>query len=163
MSNPTEGKPRMSRYERWSLGVQVVGYLLVVLSLLAAWVQLRQFSEQNRMTVHQEREGSTLALDRVFVEYPEVRDYFYGGTDIDEKDPLYKRVEAVAEMHLDVFDYKLKHAENFREYQPFLDVEENWIRDMFRTSPVLRKYVEKRQNWYSEKLRGLRDQALRQP
>jgi hypothetical protein len=164
LEGPTRAaNPPMTRYETLSPIVQGVGYLLVVVSLLATWMQLRQFSEQNRMTVHQQREGSTLGLDRVFIEYPEIRDYFYGGVDIDEKNPLYARVEAVAELHLDSFDYKLKHADNFKEYQPFMEVEEVWIRDMFRTSPILQKYVEKRKTWYSQKLRDLRDQAMREP
>jgi hypothetical protein len=156
-----ESRPRMTPYEKWSLVVQVVGFLLVSVSLLAAWLQLRFLTEQNRMLVHTEREASTLGLDRVFVEYPEIRPYFYGEADIEKTDPLYRRVEAVAEMHLDVFDYKLKHAETFKTYQPFEGVEREWIRDMFRTSPVLRRYVDK--HWYSDELRGLRDEALKKP
>jgi hypothetical protein len=107
------------------------------------------------MTVHGQRESSTLTLDRLFVEYPDLRPYFYDGVDIDAKDPSFRRVQALAEMHLDVFDYKLKHAETFAAYQPFREAEERWIRDMFRSSPILRRYCELRKGWYSQKLRDL--------
>src|SRR5262249_53878568 len=130
----------MTRYEVLSLRVQVVGYFLVVLSLLVTWLQLHQLSEQNRLLVHTQREGPTLARDRVFIEYPEIRPYFYGGVDIDEKDPLYNKVVAVAEMHLDVFDYKLKYKQEVLGHQPFTETDRIWAGDMFRSSPILRKY-----------------------
>jgi hypothetical protein len=80
--------------------------------------------------------------------------------DIDGNNPLYSRVVAVAEMHLDVFDYKLKHMEHFKDYQPFqAGVEEHWMRDMLRTSPVLRKYLEKRKTWYSKELATLSEET----
>jgi hypothetical protein len=151
--------PRMSPYEKWSLAVSGVGFVLVIGSLLATWAQLKDLSQQNAMTVHAHRQETTLGMDRLFVEYPDIRDYFYAGKDIDEKDPSYPRVEAVAEMHLDVFDYKLKHAENFKEYQPFAGVEEIWMRDMFRTSPILRRYLQKRKMWYTQKLADLAAQS----
>jgi hypothetical protein len=150
----------MTRYERWSLLVQAVGYLLVILWLLAAWVQLRQLSEQNRMLVHQEREGSTLGLDRVFIEYPELRPYFYEEKDIAKEDPLYNRVVAVAEMHLDTFDYALKHAEDFQNYEPFPGSEKVWMQDMFRKSPILRHYLQTKKAWYSERLQDLVKEAM---
>jgi hypothetical protein len=48
----------MSRFERWSLIVQAVGFLLVTLSLLASLKQLSQINDQNRMTVHSQHESS---------------------------------------------------------------------------------------------------------
>jgi hypothetical protein len=158
----------MTRYERASLAVITIGFLLVIGSLLATWLQLKEVTEQNRMTVHSQRQAPTLALDRLFVEYPELRPYFYDGLDIDKKNPSFSRVQAVAEMHLDVFDYKLKHAESFAAYQlassgqsrdRHREVEKTWMRDMLRTSPILRRYGQQRKGWYSPELHHLLEEA----
>lgn len=147
----------MSRYEKVSLAIS----LTIILALIASWMQLREVARQNRMIVYSQREASTLMLDRLFIEYPETRDYFYSGVEIDANHPSYRRVLAIAEIHLDVFDYKLKHAEHFAEYEPFREVEEKFMRDMFRTSPILRKYCEQRKEWYSPKLQALAQQEPR--
>jgi hypothetical protein len=98
-----------------------------------------------------------LALDRVFLDHPELRPYFYEGKDLDKSDPLYAQVEAVAEMHLDVFDYNLNYRLHFPNEYHFPEGHESFIHEMLAHSPVMRRRLEKKGAWYSPELRALLD------
>jgi hypothetical protein len=48
--------------------------------------------------------GYTMALDRVFIDLPELRPYFYDGKDVPRDEPLRSRVMATAELIVDLAD-----------------------------------------------------------
>jgi hypothetical protein len=111
---------------------------------------------QTRLQVRDRTLCNVLALDRVFLDHPELRPYFYEGKDLDKSDPLlYAQVEAVAEMHLDVFDYNLNYRLLFPKEYHFPEGHESFIREMLAQSPIMRRALEKRAAWYSPELRAL--------
>ena len=61
----------------------------------------------------------TFDLDKVFVQYPELRPYFYANKDIDEKDPVYPRALAVAEYTADTMDSVLAQKGFVQQYPGF--------------------------------------------
>jgi hypothetical protein len=149
--------PPMSRYEGASLAVQVVGVILSVAALLfikktldATNVQLDTALKQNRLSALLGSLTYTLDLDRVLLQNPEFRPYFYDGKDIDEKHPDFAKVSLIAETHLDVFEYALKAKERFPSEHPFPDETDVWIKDMLKTSPVMRRYASSKKGWYRQ-------------
>jgi hypothetical protein len=48
--------------------------------------------------------GYTMALDRVFIDLPELRPYFYDGREVPDDEPMRARVMATAELIVDLAD-----------------------------------------------------------
>jgi hypothetical protein len=137
------------------LGISALGFTAVIVSIRTAREQMANSAAQTRLQVRDRTLGNMLALDRVFLDHPELRPYFYDGKDLDKSDPRFAQVEAVAEMHLDVFDYALNYRLQFPNEYHFPEGHESFIREMLAQSPVMRRHLEKKAAWYSPELRAL--------
>ncbi len=97
--------------------------------------------------------GQNLQTDNIFLKYPDLRPYFYGGKDIAAGDPLAERVKAAAEFLLDYYD---SQTEQLKKYPEIWRYEQgSWeanISDMFAWSPVLCRYAEANKAWYGDDL-----------
>ena len=162
--SPTSDPAResLSKFQRFSLTISAIGLVIsalgftaVIVSIWTAQQQMAFVGAQTRLQVRDRTLGNVLALDRAFLDHPELRPYFYGGKDLDKSDPLYARVEAVAEMHLDVFDYNLHHRRLFPNEYHFPEGNENFVREMLAQSPIMRRHLEKNAAWFSPELRAL--------
>lgn len=92
-------------------------------------------------------------ISQAFLDFPELRPYFYEGKACPATDVNYHRVMVVCEMHLDFFDsftddyvYKLPDMARGAKSRILWD---NYFRDTFATSPALRQYARNQQDWYS--------------
>ena len=139
----------MTTYEQLSVLISIVGFAAVVISL---WFLYRQTKIASFGTVH----NFILSCDRIFVEYPHMRPYFYDGKDIQEGEVDYNLALAIAETILDTFEAYV-HQGTYVEY--YETMWERYIRDAFRDSPVLRRYFDRVRGWYPEKIGELRDRA----
>jgi hypothetical protein len=103
------------------------------------------------------------ALDSLFIEHPELRKYFYDGAPLGNEELEQARVFAACEYLLDTFDFLLTGLKRFRDVWPEEDrvLWHAWMRDVFRTSPTLSGYLDKKHTWYSDELKVLRTEALR--
>jgi hypothetical protein len=100
-----------------------------------------------------------LKINEVFLRKPELRQYFYGGVHLEENSPVYADAESAAELFLDIMEHVLWQARFFPQFFApqkteksevvYKDTWNNYFHDMFISSPLLRKYLEKRQRWYS--------------
>jgi hypothetical protein len=96
-----------------------------------------------------------LEIDRVFIEHPEVRLYFYGNQDLQPGDPIAPKVEAVAELILDVFEWIWR-----RQRELSLKDQEGWRRyilERLDSSTALCDYYKKNSEWYPIVERILRE------
>jgi hypothetical protein len=160
-----EGDPAqdaLSKYQRISLAlsaagliVSALGFTAVIFSIWTAQGQLSLMSAQTCLQVKDRSLSNTLALDRVFLDHPELRPYFYEGKDLDKADPLYPKVEAVADTHLDVYGYGLSYRARFPDQYHDPKAYEHCVRDMLALSPVMRRRLEKKAEWFSPELREL--------
>lgn len=92
-------------------------------------------------------------ISKIFVDKPQLRPYFYEGKKLNQGDPNYNSVMAVAEMYLDFYEslqddyvYALRGMEKGGEYRQKWDV---YFKSMFATSPALCALAKDHQSWYS--------------
>jgi hypothetical protein len=151
-------------HELISLIISFMYFVTVVVTLILLIFQNRIISMQTSYalqsvegSIYANITGQTLAADEIFIKYPEIRPYFYGGKDLTKDDPLYYRVKATAEYLLDFFDAletQLKKHPNLWIHEK-KEWEANTV-DMFAWSPMLCRYLEANKEWYSDELYALK-------
>ena len=155
-ANGAPARETMSRFERLSLIISIIslvisafGFTAVLISLWDAREQMTYLAAQTKILTRDRSVCNVLTLHRVFLDHPELRPYFFENKDLEETDPLYPRVEAVADMHLDVFaynlDYRLVFPDGWRTAAGYKD----YIRSRLALSPIMRRRLEKRADWFS--------------
>lgn len=77
----------------------------IVISLLSAVYSYRLSRRTHDISIYYGVIGMFRELDKTFVEYPDIRPYFYEGKPADADDPNLQRVRAVAELVLDAFEW----------------------------------------------------------
>ncbi|MEK8016203.1 MAG: hypothetical protein VSS75_004985 [Candidatus Parabeggiatoa sp.] len=138
----------MTLYEILSLTISITGFVAVIISLLFVAKQTKMVSESLHESTLEHTMTQIFDLSRIFIEYPEIRKYFYSRKNIEESHTDFERVKAVSILILDTFDYYFvnKHLLS-TTYEKNKARWELWIVDMFQNSPVLRKV-------YSESIEG---------
>ena len=136
----------MSRYERWSVGIAFVSAVITIAGFWFLWLQLRSTNESLRAGAYSNMSSWTFDLDKAFLQYPELRPYFYAGKDIREDDPLFLRAQTMAEFLLDNFDSIMEFD---RQYPGTLHAGwRDWIYESFNRSPLLVRTLENRKAEY---------------
>lgn len=88
-----------------------------------------------------------LDADRLFLDKPWLRDYFFGGKPLPENDLEHRaEVMAAAEFHLDVFEAIWDHRAEFARVDRTAWRE--WIHDLLETSPAMRVVYLHDPTWY---------------
>lgn len=143
----------MSLYEKLSLIVAVLGFATVVASIL--------FLRKSVQCDTYASVTSNLTITKqIFIEHPKFRKYFYLRAEIaeDNDNEDYQTVLSIAEHLLDFFDGILLLKSPL--WPPPLW--SNYIRDSFDHSPILCKYLEGNQHWYTKTLFTLMNEGLAQ-
>jgi hypothetical protein len=152
----------MTVYEGLSLLVSAAGFFTVLVSLYLLHRQTTIFAKQAdylarsfSSSFSQSMNDFTHQISRLFIQYPELRPYFYMGRTIEETHPDYLRAEAVAEVILDIFWTMAQQAERFMTPNQFNEGQQMWLEyvgDCFAQSPILVKVLLQRQHWYGERM-----------
>ena len=146
----------LSKFQRLSLTLSAIGLVIsalgftaVLVSIRTAREQMSHMSAQTKILTRDRSVSNVLTLHRLFLDHPELRPYFFEGKDLEESDPLYPRVETVADMHLDVFaynlDYRLAFPDDYRSPEAYM----SYVRSRLALSPVMRRRLEKKAEWFS--------------
>lgn len=142
----------------------ILSFVTVIISLVLLILQNRIIVTQAKFSLQSVESNvltmvtaNSLASDKIFVDNPEIRPYFYEAKDLSPEDPLYYQVCSVAEYLLDFFD---SLESNLKKY-PYLWIHEqrSWQAntvDMFAWSPILCRYLEATREWYSDELYALK-------
>jgi hypothetical protein len=136
----------------------------IIVSVLALVIAVRQSfiaNEAATLTAYDRGVGPVLELDKVYLANSDLRPFFYENRHLDGSDPARTRALALAEMTLDVFENVLtqvtEHPNRFPNDQYEGDIA--WMTEMFRSSEVLRNYMDSHKSWYSANLQGIRRRA----
>ena|SRR2546429_7841826 len=128
----------------WFSGIVVAG------SLIFVWLQIRQSKQQTMVAQLSNYHNLYLMwfyVDKVFVEHPEMRPYFYEKADtLTAPDDVKQRLSAVSHMILDCFDDVYHHLDHLppitrRAWDLF-------IKDMCKHTS-LKDFLQKNDQWYS--------------
>lgn len=132
----------------------------LIVSAIAAWYSQRQQRRQTEIegrsldvTTYQGASALALELDRVFIEYPMLRPYFYDGVAVPatgsgsgEQETLRNRVLAVAEFAVDTMECIWDHRDTYNdEDRPAW---ERWICDALSGSPACCELADENPDWY---------------
>jgi hypothetical protein len=160
-ASPKTDPPRepLSKFQRLSLTLSAIalvisafGFTAVIISIRTAQEQMSYAAAQTKILTRDRSLCNVLELHRVFLNHPELRPYFFEGKDIKETDPLYPQVEAAVDMHLDAFaynlDYRLVFPDDWRSPEGYKD----YIRSRLALSPVMRRRLEQKPDWFSPHL-----------
>jgi hypothetical protein len=145
------------------------GGIVGICTLITIYFVLRQTREAARQSrlvatstissLYEEIVSPMFDIDKVFLQYPRLKPYFYDGVDIPEGHDDYDLAMSVAEMYTDFMDLFVvlqdiasKQAEDTPI--PWSDWTE-YFKDVYRSSPAVRKLWSKRGYWYSSTLKNL--------
>jgi hypothetical protein len=150
----------MTLYELLSLIISAAGFVAVILTLYFLNRQTRMSDRELKENLLIPLKTQQLELDRLFVEYPHVRKYFYKGEVIsDDGSDEYARVAALAEYILDHFAAVISHTT--ADGKPLTStIWREYINDCFVNSPILCSTLDRHSGWYSVELVGLKGEAL---
>lgn len=124
-----------------------VAAILVAVSVPFLWMQIRDLRRGINGTTNHIIYQTIIDIDKFFAENPHLRPYFYSGQDIDGLNSVERdQVLVVAEMLADCFDDAYQQqtimsalvVDSFKEY----------VRGVYLTSPVLRRFIRSYQQWY---------------
>ena len=130
-------KEKLTTYEVITLVISIIGLTSLIFLVIQTW-QLGDTLESTVLTNISAREHE---MNTVFVEYPELQPYFFSGTPINESDPDYARVLAIARTRLSfistfydqsTYVNDLRNANN-----PTWRAWTNYIQRLFSTSPIM--------------------------
>jgi hypothetical protein len=107
--------------QAWTLLVQIVGTIISGAALLAVVISLQQVNRSLRTNAVGKIYSEIHEVHHVFIQYPQLRPFFFHDALISEGDEEYMRCRSVAEMYLDIFE----HVYQLREHG-FNDTETNW-------------------------------------
>lgn len=132
-----------------ALCVSVFGLIYVVRSLESVERQLENSAFQ---TINEQM----LEQDKIFIENPEIRPYFYDGVSFSDEDrkntKLVNQVKAVADSRLDFYDLlwtQSDYIEELRVGGPGWQAWACFMRHSFDRSPALRERLVEVERWYT--------------
>ena len=104
--------------------------------------------------------NNSLTVDKLFIDNPHLRPYFYNNQTIKKDDKLFDTVSATAEYLLDYFDSLLLHL----NLSPYIETyyRKSWeatIIDSFLWSPILCSHIEENRPWFSAELFALYEKS----
>lgn len=119
--------------------------------------QTRYAAQSVESNVYSTVTSQNLGTDELFLKYPELRPYFYGGRQLHEDDPHSAMALAAAEYLLDSYDAQMMQL---KKYPGLWRSEKgSWeanISDMFAWSPLLCRFLEAHAAWYGDDLLSLK-------
>jgi len=144
-------------YEKLSLTISLSG----AISLIFIYIQSAQTTQSMQASMYATIASHTLEMDKIFIEHPELRSYFYGGQQITEEDRNYSLVLSIAEYQLDYFDATTTQLGYIPDDADKLEDRETWqhyFADSFAKSPILCKRLNANRDWYMESLTSIADE-----
>ena len=151
----------LTLYEFFALVVSALGFVAVAISLIFLMKQTAAAALQSKYVADSLSSSNYAALStmmfgvhQAFVDYPEIRPYFYDGKCIDEGSPDYVRSLAVAAHMLNYFSYIAILSDRYSRLWP-PDWWAGYMEAMFASSPVMRRYLRKTRYLYHPRLYDL--------
>ena len=129
--------------------------ILVAVSTILVWKQVRDLKTSVENQTYQSVYETEFDLHKYFLEpdHAKYRPYFYGNLDIDpnlkDDDPEKIKLDTLAEWWCDFFDNVYQQKATMKTVT--FDKWRQFMKDIYQTSPVLRKFISIRgERWYTK-------------
>jgi hypothetical protein len=150
----------LTLYEKSSLIISLFG----VFSLVFIVWQTHLTTVNMQASMYATIGTQTLEMDKVFIENPGLRPYFYEDIDIiEEKDKdkeKYNQVMAIAEYKVDLFDSiktQLGYIPKDKDKNEDRATWDSYFADSFDKSPALCRHIHSHGSWYMQDLKSIAD------
>ena len=148
--------------------VAVASYPIIAASLIVYVVQARQMLRQTTTLaashnglIYQHLAAQMASIDRLFVDLPHLRPFFYEGAPLPQAEPDRSQVVGVAEMFIDFVDsYVVVQRVACGPdgvVREALDLWIRYFRDLAATSPAIRDVWLSSRKWYAQAVRDVLD------
>lgn len=128
--------------------------LTIIVAVISALISMITWFAVGRNSIYDRIERSLLAIDDKFIQYPLCRPYFYDKKSLEMEGEDRERCLALAEFILDIFSSVLAQRERFPSLVEHSDLEQ-FMRDMFQSSPVLTSHFKNNYKTDKESYRKL--------
>jgi hypothetical protein len=127
--------------------------VLALLGLLFVWKQVKLQQDNSRVELVTGMTTLIVEVDRVFIEFPETRQYFRNSTTPPpESQTLGKQVRAVGMTMANVLDHVVEHLDKMKPRTQ--DAWRYYVREVYLESPVLQELLSSNPRWWP----GLQEQ-----
>jgi hypothetical protein len=133
--------------------VTFAGDLILTATLVVFMIQARSMTRSTRSSVYQTVADQMMSIDRLFVERPELRPYFYGSKPPPEDGVERERVAAATELFIDFMDNVATQAPHMPEYLsgPW----KKYFHEIASKSPSIRAFWRDNHGWYDDSMQRI--------
>jgi hypothetical protein len=139
--------------------IAILTFVVALPSLYLAFVQVEKVGASIDANTWTSLAAQMLEVDKIFIEHPKMRKYFYRGQDISDSDPDYDLAVSIAGFQLDFID-------NFFAFQPHLAPEnydpeswKNYFVFTFKRSPLMCRIIRRDANMYGDDINDIAREA----
>lgn len=128
--------------------IEILAIVISVISLFAALYQSLGLKRTLDNQIYESFISNSLEIDRLLIEYPEMRKYVYYGEKVDENTPDLDRIMSIVEFVVDA----VENIEVYKKYIP-KNRREGWmkfVRDVTHT-PACEYYNKIHGTWFEVK------------
>ncbi len=145
--------------------VAIFSLATVVLTIVLVVRQTREMTRQSIYSaygtagnIYKDVSIQMMEIDRLFFEHPEIRPYFYDNQPPPDDPHEAARIEALAELFMDFLDMVIVLETTT---PPELNIPwaewQDYIADLYLSSPAIRHFYRTNRDWYDTKVRELLD------
>jgi hypothetical protein len=156
-------------WTEWQAFAASISVIVLGITMFIFWLQFRamrgqvrhldkQVENSRRATesnVYQGISELMIDIDRIYIEHPSLRPYFYDNWPEPTETAMRFRVSALAEVYIDLMDDMVTQEPHLSDF-----IKDGWERyfiDIMRTSPALQNFWRENRTWYNAQLQNLLD------
>jgi hypothetical protein len=124
----------------------VISIIAVIFSVAASVLSVVSARRDSTVVTYNSTTDLTLQVDRLFIDFPHLRPYFYDNVPVPADSGDRNQVLAAAEFFLDVLECIWDRKSEYSRKD--VAAWQRWILDLFDTAPVLRTYFVETSTWY---------------
>jgi hypothetical protein len=137
--------------------VTLAGDVILTATLVVFMFQARAMTKTNQSSVYQTVADQMMSIDRLFIDRPDLRPYFYGGKPAPAGGDERERVIATSELIVDFMDNVMMQEPNIPDY--LTSAWQTYFRSIAADSPSIREFWRENRRWYDARMAGLLDEA----
>jgi hypothetical protein len=146
------GPEPSSRTDWFKKLIDVATLTVIAIGLYFAFFQASKLADSINSATWNSVASQELNLDKILIDYPEARKYFYSGAHLAKDDPDYDRVASIADLFLDFMDGYYSSAKYLSIQVSDPEKWEAWFVEIFSNSPITCDRLKNSRDEYSDEL-----------